>query len=620
MIESGTILSDRYRVERELGAGGMATVYLAHDIRHRRQVAVKVLAAGAAAGLAVDRFRREVEIVAPLLHPHILGLIDSGEHDAAPFYVMPYVEGESLRSHLQRSGQVEVDVAVRVLREVLDALAYAHTRGIVHRDIKPENVLLTSGISPGASGWHALVADFGIAKAIEAARVSGADGLTQLGTLLGTPGYMAPEQVAADPAIDHRADIYAVGVLGYELLAGRPPFDAPTVQQVMAAHLLQPPPPLRQRRAGVPAALEQFVLRCLAKDPGLRYQSAGDALGVLNAVPAGADSIAVAAMAPPRVLSERRFVLDEAVCRRLDRSRLDPRIIGDSMTWLDNGLESDVLVCFLHGTGLDYRQAERYLRELPYRAIAPTLFGFEPDRRKRIPIVLEDHFVLLRALLTHVRGDVAPERCVLVGLSSGADVALRMTAATLDDTERKIGAVLALGCNVSYETTFATRLFAQLGNTASDGLLRDLQRLGSALPSLDDWINVHGYLVDTIRKLREDVSAVRQFANDIIQPLADATSRGAPLEPLITWYRSAAENASRVRCVFEDDPVCERAVAAMRMAHLDAGTLGPRYRADDLVIEPGTTHFDLFHPDVVYRHLTAVVIDQAESLSVRPPR
>ena len=214
-------LSDRYRLDRELGHGGMATVYLAEDLKHRRQVAIKVLNPELAAALGATRFTQEMAIAARLQHPHILGVFDSGEADGFLYYVMPYVEGESLRERLVRQGELPVTDAVRLLSEMADALGHAHARGVVHRDIKPENVML--------SGRHALVMDFGVAKAVNEA--SGRSNLTTMGVALGTPSYMAPEQATADPLLDHRVDIYALGVVGYELLAGRPPFVGASPQQ-----------------------------------------------------------------------------------------------------------------------------------------------------------------------------------------------------------------------------------------------------------------------------------------------------------------------------------------------------------------------------------------------------
>jgi serine/threonine protein kinase len=607
---SGATLSDRYRLDRELGAGGMATVYLAEDLRHGRQ-AVKVLRPDLASTLAAERFLREIAIVAPLLHPHILGLIDSGETAETLFYVMPYVDGESLRALLVRDGVPAIPQTIRLLCHVLEALAFAHDRGVVHRDIKPENVLLTAALARAAGPIHALVADFGIARALEAAQDRQSSTLTTLGTTLGTPAYMAPEQVAADPHIDHRADLYAVGVLAYEMLAGSPPFAAPTPHQVMAAHLTRVPAPLAGH--GVPAALEQFVMRCLAKDPAERFETAAAALERLEAAGRAASAGGTTTIGEQtRALREHRFVLSEDVCRTLDRSRLDPRIIGESVSYLDNEVPSDVVVCFVHGTGLDQSQSDRYLREVPYRAIAPTLFAFEPARRRRIPLALDDHLAILRALLREVAGGARPRRCVLVGLSSGADVVLRLAARSADDAA-PIRGVLSLGCNLSLATCFATRLFARLGADTPDAILQDLQRLGGALRTLDDWINVHAYLVDAIRKLRGDVAAVRQFAIDITEPFVEAASRPAADSPFVHWYRAATERVERVRCVFEEDPVCDEVLAAIRLAHLDAGVLGPRHRADGIQVESGATHFDLFRPEVVYRHLSALVTELSQA-------
>jgi len=275
-------LGDHYTIERELGRGGMATVYLARDRKHDRPVALKILHPELAGALGPDRFLREVQLIARLQHPHILGLIDSGTVELggvqAPYYVMPFVEGESLRARLSRQGELSIPEAIGILKEVIDALAYAHGRGVVHRDIKPDNVLL--------SGRHALVADFGVAKAVGNAMLKpgGAEptAMTSLGMALGTPAYMAPEQAAGDPQTDHRADLYAVGVMAYELLAGRPPFTATTPQRMLAAHLAEVPDPLITHRPTVSAALNQIIMKCLAKRPADRWQTAEELLSQLD--------------------------------------------------------------------------------------------------------------------------------------------------------------------------------------------------------------------------------------------------------------------------------------------------------------------------------------------------
>ena len=264
-------LADRYRIERELGAGGMATVYLAHDLRHERDVAIKLLHPDLGAALGHERFLTEIRTTARLQHPHILPLLDSGNAAGQLYYVMPLVTGETLRARLDREVQLPVDDALRVSREVADALAYAHSLGVIHRDIKPENILLQNG--------HAIVADFGIALAVQQA---GGQRLTQTGLSLGTPQYMSPEQATGERVIDARSDIYALGAVTYEMLVGEPPFTGPSVQAIVARVMTEEPRGLIVQRKAIPVGVEEAVLRALEKLPADRFSSAaefGAALG-----------------------------------------------------------------------------------------------------------------------------------------------------------------------------------------------------------------------------------------------------------------------------------------------------------------------------------------------------
>jgi tRNA A-37 threonylcarbamoyl transferase component Bud32 len=258
-------LSDRYRIERELGQGGMATVYLAHDLRHEREVAIKVLHPDLGAALGGERFLSEIKTTARLQHPHILPLLDSGEADGLLYYVMPYVRGETLRTRLERERQLPIDSALQIAREVADALGAAHALGIIHRDIKPENILLQGG--------HALVADFGIALAVQQA---GGARMTQTGLSLGTPQYMSPEQAMGERTIEARSDIYALGAVTYEMLTGDPPFTGSSVQAIVARVLSERPTPLRTLRDTVPVHVEQVVLTALAKLPADRFATAAE--------------------------------------------------------------------------------------------------------------------------------------------------------------------------------------------------------------------------------------------------------------------------------------------------------------------------------------------------------
>jgi serine/threonine protein kinase len=269
-----TTLTGAYRVERELGGGGMSRVFLAEERALCRRVVVKVLSPELAAGVNFERFKHEILLTAQLQHPHILPVFTTGETEGLPYYTMPFVEGESLRVHLMRAGAMPIAAAISILRDVARALEFAHAKGVVHRDIKPDNILL--------AGNTATVSDFGIAKALLASHaVTVSAPRTDLGIVIGTPLYMAPEQAAADTGLDHRVDLYALGCVAYEMIAGEPPF-AGSVASLIRAHIVDAPPPIVTKRADVPEALAVLVERCLQKDPADRPASAREILEVLD--------------------------------------------------------------------------------------------------------------------------------------------------------------------------------------------------------------------------------------------------------------------------------------------------------------------------------------------------
>ncbi|MBL0170719.1 MAG: protein kinase [Gemmatimonadaceae bacterium] len=326
-----------FLIDRELGGGGMSRVFVATERALQRRVVIKVLPPELAAGVNVDRFRREIQLAAQLQHPHIVPLLSTGDEDGILWFSMPFIEGESLRGALTKAKRLPARDVVRILHDVVDALAYAHARGIVHRDIKPDNIL--------TSGMHALVTDFGVAKALSAA-IPMAGG-TSTGMAIGTPAYMAPEQLAADPAADHRVDIYAVGLLAYELLTGRSPFGGSSPQATMAAQLTETPKPPHQF-ADIPEGLSAVIMHCLEKDAAKRPQSAQALLAELEALPPMSSGSSVAARpASPRwtraagVLAAIVVTLAVAQQLRKQSGGTTPRASADSLSARDAGPGGD---------------------------------------------------------------------------------------------------------------------------------------------------------------------------------------------------------------------------------------------------------------------------------------
>jgi serine/threonine protein kinase len=275
-------LGTAYTIERELPRGGMSRVYVATETSLKRTVVLKVLAPELTAGLSAERFKREISLAARLQHPNIVPLLAAGQAGVSLYYTMPLVDGESLRDRIVRERPMGIDNVVRILEEVASALCYAHEEGIVHRDIKPENVMFFHG--------RAVVLDFGIGKAVTAAQQLADQGegrITQAGMSLGTPTYIAPEQAAGDPSLDHRADIYALGVVAYEMITGHPPFRGRNAQEIMTAHATGAPDPISAKRPNVPVSLAKLVMQCLAKVPADRPQHAKEILGALQAMVSG---------------------------------------------------------------------------------------------------------------------------------------------------------------------------------------------------------------------------------------------------------------------------------------------------------------------------------------------
>jgi len=576
----------------------MGEVYRARDTRHDRSVAVKVLRQDVSTLVGAERFLREIRIAAQLTHPHILPLIDSGEAGGALFYVMPFIEGETLRNRLLREGELPVSEIVRILHQITDALAYAHAHGVVHRDIKPENVLL--------SDRHALLADFGVAKALSDLSSSGSTAttnlVTALGSTVGTPTYMAPEQVGGN-IVDHRADLYGIGVVAYEMIGGRLPFQASSAQQMMAAHLTQAPDPITKWRPAISVRLANAVMKCLEKKAADRWQSSADLLAEIEAV--GTEIKTPAAVETTNELTVHRFTLSERICRRLNRATLDPRVIGDHLSYVDNQVRSDVLVFFLHGLGLDHADFESILQRLRYRGVSPTLYGCEPERRGRISLSLADHVVILRELLKDVRERFHSETVVMVGYSMGADMGFELLLGPTDEPTPRIDAYLSLECNLGLDTCFVSRLLADIDPAHPELSIAKLRGLGDSAASLDEWLNVEEYLVKVLRKFQGDIGVLQRTAADIVHLFSETPG----FEVFARWFSGARERVRALRVVFSSDPRTRAALDRLRLDNLDKGILGGEFPEDIITVSKNADHFKLMATEHVVRQVDELVAE-----------
>ena len=537
--ELNAALPSHYIIDRELGRGGMALVYLARDTRHERFVALKTLRPEIAIALGRERFLREIKLAARLQHPNILPVYDSGDAGGTLFYVMPYVEGESLRERLEREPQLPVDDALQIAKEVAEALGYAHSHDVVHRDIKPENIML--------SGGHAIVTDFGIARAVSAA---GGDKLTQTGLAIGTPAYMPPEQASGSGQVDRRSDIYSLACVLYETLAGQPPFTGPTAQAIMARHSLDAVPRLKIVRDAIPDELETVIERALEKVPADRYQTSGEFAKALTVASTGQVSRVTAARRPTRSRAWR------------------PRTVGISLgmlavivgAWLlfgprrrngttGSGALAPNRVAVLYFTDLSRDSSLRYLADGLTESLIDQLGairaldvvsrnGVAPFRGRDVP---RDSVARVLAAGTLVEGEVEP-------VGTRARVTVRLVDGASGVDVRRQSFELPLNAPLAMRDTVASQAAVFLRERLGDEVRLREERAGTN--SVDAWT-----LVQRAQKEQKDAAAISGA-----DPVG-AAARYAAADSLL----AAAEQADNT---WADPPVL-RARAALARSRLE---------------------------------------------------
>jgi len=592
VLTKGTMVS-HYRIVEKIGDGGMGEVYLAEDTKLKRNVALKFLLADKTRDNAVrQQFTQEAQAAARLQHPNIITVHEVNEHQEVPYIAMDYIEGQSVKEFSANKSLPITDI-IELGIQITRGLAIAHEKGITHRDLKPGNLMVDS---TGA----VKILDFGLAVLSDVDTTDDPDATRSSNPfsnrIAGTIAYMAPEQLLGQE-IDSRVDIFAFGVVLHELIADEHPFSAPSATEISASILRDAPTDLLSKRSNIPYDLNRIVSRCLAKKPDKRFQTARDVCNELEELSNElqrdtAISVTDQSLMPAGTkIGEEFFVITTELVRQL--SHKDPKIIGSSLAYIDNGVSSDTLIFYLHGMGSDHGDFTDVIRQLPYRAVAMSMFGFDNNAQLRIPLTLNDHSILLHALIKDMCSRLRPRNIVLAGHSSGADHILHLLISELS-TDIRVTGILALGCNVHIEDCFASGKLAELAAGDENQILSTINQFSQLFTSLDNWLILHGYLVAAFTKFGIQTEPLSQYASDIFAPFKDGSWEQFP-----KWYRHCRNRIPHTQFAIDTDGY--PALDMLMQEHLESNVLGDEFYEETIVRVP-CSHMELGQPEMVLKY------------------
>jgi serine/threonine protein kinase len=582
-----------YKIISKIGAGGMGEVYLAEDTKLNRQVALKFLTFEQSNNVSVNaQFIKEAQAAARLQHPNIITVHEVNEHQMKPYISMEYINGHSLKE-ISREKTLSVQGIIELGIQISNGLATAHEKGITHRDLKPGNIMVDN------TGTVKIL-DFGLAIFSDIESIDDPDKTVTsnpfANKMAGTILYMSPEQLLGQE-INSKVDIFSFGVIMYELITAEHPFDAPSVSEISARILRDTPERLIDKRIDIPYDLNRIISRCLNKNPDKRFQTARDVSNELEELSnqlkqditvnvGDKDSIKQTS-----TFSEESFVLTTELVRKL--SEKDPRMIGTKMAYADNGVASDELVFFLHGIGNDHRLYSEMISQIPYRAVAISMYGFDRDIKLRLPISLDDHSILMHAFLKDLCSRLQPQKVVMVGFSSGADHILHFISDSKFDDINVTG-LMPLGCNVHIDDCFATSKLSELSSGDESQILATIKKFSENQSTMNNWLLINNYLVTAFTKFGTQTEPLKQYAEDIMKPFVNGDLIQFP-----KWYKNSIKKVPHVRFVFDTGGY--KTLEMIIREHLENNVLGDDFREDTIVKVP-VSHMELGQPENVYKY------------------